>query len=45
MLPFARKVLEIICLKLKLQKQHENRKLSKCSIIRHNDNENTSGKN
>ena len=41
----ARAVFKIVALKLKLQKRHENSKLSKYSICRQNDKKNTSIKN
>ena len=37
MFSYARTVFKIIALKLKLQKRHENSKLSKYSICRQND--------
>ena len=44
MLPFPRRVFKISVLKLKLWKRHENTKLSKYSICKENDNENSSSK-
>ena len=44
MLPFPRRVFKISVLKLKLWKRHENTQLSKYSICKENDNENSSSK-